>query len=102
VTLNDYRHSNLIYSDALLGSPDGDPFYALIMAAFRGADTKNQALLRHCWPDQIRELCIRYEAPGGMLPAELRQAEATAHIRARLAERQAPAGDDGPPAPAPT
>lgn len=99
MTLADYQHGQTIYHDALLSSPEGDPFYALIMAAFRAADTKNQALLRHCWPDHIRELCIRYEAPGGLLPAERHQAEAVAKAQARLdaaeARRAASTRPDG-------
>lgn len=46
------------------------PFYALIMAAMRQADTANQALLRRAWPSEWEELQARYNAPGGLLLGE--------------------------------
>lgn len=46
------------------------PFYALIMAAARRADTDNLELLERAWPDTIAELRERYNAPGGFLPGE--------------------------------
>lgn len=46
------------------------PFYALIMAAMRRADTENQAKLRSAWPAVWEELVARYRAPGGLLPNE--------------------------------
>ncbi|MGV0627175.1 hypothetical protein [Mycolicibacter minnesotensis] len=46
------------------------PFYALIMAAMRRADTANAALLRTCWPDVWDEVQARYNAPGGVLPTD--------------------------------
>lgn len=84
--LSDYLFSRELNHFAVQNSPDGDPFYALIMTAFRHADTQNQAKLRAAWPQQIRELAMRYEAPGGMLPAELAAAEAQQRARARAAE----------------
>lgn len=45
------------------------PFYALIMAAYRRADTANAAKLRAAWPDVVSELEARYHAPGGLLSA---------------------------------
>lgn len=47
------------------------PFYALIMAAMRRADTENLAQLRAAFPDTYTELEARYNAPGGLLPDEL-------------------------------
>ena len=47
------------------------PFYALIFAAMRQADTMNIISLRREFPAQWDELQARYEAPGGYLPAEL-------------------------------
>ena len=44
------------------------PFYALIMAAMRQADTDNTLLLRACWPEVWSELENRYHSPGGELP----------------------------------
>lgn len=46
------------------------PFYALIMAAMRGADTPNSRKLREAWPETWAELQARYNAPGGYLEGE--------------------------------
>ncbi len=46
------------------------PFYALIMAAMRRADTDNLDLLRAAFPEVWAELSARYHAPGGMLPGD--------------------------------
>lgn len=48
------------------------PFYALVMAAMRQADTENLARLRLGFEDVWQELQARYEAPGGLLPGEPR------------------------------
>lgn len=63
MSYHDYRQSQKI---AL-----GDyPFYALIMAAMRQADTDNAAKLKRTWPDVWDELQRRYHSPGGVLPEE--------------------------------
>lgn len=49
------------------------PFYALIMAAARRADTTNLQILRAMWPEMVSELEERYNAPGGYLPSEIAQ-----------------------------
>lgn len=46
------------------------PFYALLMAAMRQADTDNEEKLRRLWPEVWDELYRRYNAPGGLLPGE--------------------------------
>lgn len=46
------------------------PFYALIMAAMRGADGVNLGKLRAAWPEVWAELDARYNAPGGMLDGD--------------------------------
>lgn len=46
------------------------PFYALVMAAMRKADSRNIALLREAFPETWAELDARYNAPGGRLPHE--------------------------------
>lgn len=46
------------------------PFYALIMAAMRRADTFNLAKLRAAFPDIYREVEARYNAPGAVLPED--------------------------------
>jgi hypothetical protein len=47
------------------------PFYALLMAAFREADTHNLQRLAAAFPAVHAEVQARYDAPGGMLPDEL-------------------------------
>ena len=47
-----------------------EPFYALIMAAMRKADSVNQRLLWSAFPDVWDELDARYNAPGGVLPTD--------------------------------
>lgn len=46
------------------------PFYALIMAAMRKADSSNIDLLREAWPEVWDEFYARYHAPGGVLDGE--------------------------------
>ena len=48
-----------------------EPFYALIMAAARKADTDNLDRLSAMWPETVDELRQRYDAPGGLLPDEV-------------------------------
>jgi hypothetical protein len=62
MSLYDYEASRRLPTDT--------PFYALIMAAMRRADTANLALLREAWPDVWAELDARYNAPGGVLPGD--------------------------------
>lgn len=49
---------------------DDVPFYALIMAAMRRADTDNLEKLKEAFPETWVELDARYHAPGGRLPNE--------------------------------
>jgi hypothetical protein len=49
---------------------DDPPFSALIMAAMRKADTKNSQRLQMAFPEIFRELQLRYDSPGGLLPGE--------------------------------
>jgi hypothetical protein len=46
------------------------PFYALIQAAMRQADTDNFAKLKEAFPKVWADLDARYHAPGGVLPGE--------------------------------
>ena len=46
------------------------PFYALIMAALRKADTYNLEKLKSVFPEVHEELAKRYLSPGGFLPCE--------------------------------
>jgi hypothetical protein len=62
----DYECSKEILSD-------DPPFYALIMAAMRKADNHNLARLRDVFPGIWDELQQRYNAPGGLLPAEAKK-----------------------------
>lgn len=63
MSLYDYQQS--LYIEA-----DNYPFYALIMAAIRQADTDNLEKLTEAFPDVVREFRARYYAPGGLLPGE--------------------------------
>ena len=58
-----------IQSQALLtGKGEVDPpFYALIMAAMRKADTRNLNMLKAAFPGVWKELEARYKAPDGFL-----------------------------------
>jgi len=58
------------YLDSSKVCSEGHPFYALIMAAMRQADTFNLERLKSAWPDVYDELWARYNAPGGLLPGE--------------------------------
>lgn len=49
---------------------DDVPFYALIMAAMRRADTENEAILRSAYPDVWDEVYARYHATGGCLEGD--------------------------------
>lgn len=69
----DYESSKVIAASAF-------PFYALIMAAMRQADSNNVVKLREAFPDVWDEFYARYKAPGGLLaddmtPAELEELE---------------------------
>ena len=46
------------------------PFYALLMALMRQADTDNLNKLKAIWPEVYAELEQRYNAPGGILANE--------------------------------
>jgi len=60
---HEYEESRRIYGE-------DPPFYALIMAAMRGADDVNEEKLRKAFPEVWAELKARYNAPGGLLPGE--------------------------------
>lgn len=63
MSLHDYRIGRKI--------ADADPpFYALIQAAMRRADTENLGKLSAAWPEVFTELLMRHEAPRGVLPAD--------------------------------
>lgn len=63
MSLFDYQASKQV-------AADDPPFAALVMAAYRKADTGNAAKLEMAFPDITRELRARYDAPGGILPGE--------------------------------
>jgi len=46
------------------------PFYALVQAAMRQADSDNAQRLERAWPRVWEELLARYNAPGGLLPGD--------------------------------
>ena len=63
MSLYDYRVSKEL-------SASDPPFAALIMAALRKADSTNAYKLRAAFPEICAEMQARYDAPGGVLPAE--------------------------------
>lgn len=63
MSLYDYKMSQQI-------SARDYPFYSLIMAAMRQADTPNIAKLRVMFPEIWSELDRRYHARGGVLPED--------------------------------
>jgi hypothetical protein len=46
------------------------PFYAIVMAAMRQADTNNLSALTAAFPNVRKELQERYNSPGGVLHDE--------------------------------
>ena len=60
MTLYDYQKSKEI--DA--------PFYAIIMAAMRKADSTNLAELKRAFPETFNEFAKRYSAPGGVIEGD--------------------------------
>lgn len=63
LSLYDYRWSLKI-------SEEDPPFYGLLAAIIRKADTENLARLRAMWPKEVADLERRYHAPGGVLPED--------------------------------
>ena len=68
MSIYDYDRSRAI-------SACNEPFYALVMAAMRQADTDNARRLRDAFPEAWDELSRRYHAPGGLLPGEMTRGE---------------------------
>ena len=67
------------YKRSLEVSAEGYPFYALVMALMREADSDNLGKLQQAFPEIWQELKARYAAPGGFLDGELPDDEALAH-----------------------
>ena len=63
MSLHEYRESQNIEAENY-------PFYALIMAAMRQADTVNRDRLKMVYPALYSELKQRYNAPGGSLSSD--------------------------------
>lgn len=63
MSLYDYEQSRKLFESDV-------PFYALVMAAMRRADTDNIERLRTAFPELWHELNARYNAPGGVLDGE--------------------------------
>lgn len=62
--------SHLNYEQSKQLATEDYPFYALIMAAMRRADTHNLEKLKNAFPSTWNELKGRYNAPGGVLPSD--------------------------------
>lgn len=66
------------YQEYILGreiSTKGYPFYALIQAAMRQADTDNLEKLKSLFPETFREFQTRYNSPKGLLLDEIVEEE---------------------------
>jgi len=63
MSLYDYEKSKRI-------SGCGYPWYGLLMALIRDADTDNLAKIECEWPDVVAEFRARYNAPGGLLEGD--------------------------------
>lgn len=63
MSLYDYQVSKKIAAEDY-------PFYALVMAAMRQADSDNMEKLHTAFPLVYEELSLRYNAPGGFLPED--------------------------------
>lgn len=64
-------HHDYLMSRAIEGQDY--PFYAIIMAAYRKADSDNQRKLFRAFPNTVEELTARYNAPGGVLESDVPQ-----------------------------
>jgi hypothetical protein len=62
--------SRFDYQASLRLSGEDPPFAALIMAAYRKADSFNGVALALAFPEIIDELQARYDAPAGLLAGE--------------------------------
>ena len=60
MSLHEYLCSQAISA----GDP---PFYALLFAMIRKADSENASKICRCWPEKFREMQRRYNAPGGII-----------------------------------
>lgn len=56
------------YQQSLVVNAQGYPFYALIVAAMRQADTDNLEKLKQSFPDVWRSFKIRYDNSFGIVP----------------------------------
>lgn len=77
MTRADYEASKHLHQEALhleanvyLWQQGPDPFYSLLMAAMRVADSENLVKLATEWPATLAELRARYNAPGGKLEGD--------------------------------
>ena len=63
--LREYQNSQRLAVE--VSNSDGNEFYSLLMAAIRFADSDNMTKLQSVFPEVIKELRARYNAPGGVL-----------------------------------
>ena len=63
MSLHEYEQSRVIAIEDF-------PFYAIVMAAMRQADSFNAQQLAEAFPDTYDELQKRYNSPGGILEGE--------------------------------
>lgn len=63
MSYHEYRVSQLITSK-------GYPFYAMLFAMIRQADSNNLEKIKQAWPARYEEFMSRYHSPGGLLGGE--------------------------------
>lgn len=71
------------------------PFFALIMAAMRKADSSNLLRLKMAWPHVWEELQARYHAPLGLIEGDTEDPEQVARARVDASGRVTIQGEDG-------
>jgi len=67
---NEYLMSHHDYTVSRQIEAENYPFYALIMAAMRKADSENAGKFQRAWPEVSAELNYRYWSTGGLMPGE--------------------------------
>lgn len=62
--------SHYDYELSIRISTRDEPFYALLFALMRRADSENLEKIKDTWPIESQEFYERYVSPGGLLEGE--------------------------------
>ena len=60
------------YKIAMVLAASDLPFSSLLAAAMARADSRNMAVLKSGFPQLAEDLLLRYDAPGGVLPRDMK------------------------------